>query len=199
MRSFAAIDQQLADVPPAIKALLAAIEAAPEPHAGVVAVDTSSGVAAEVLAALGRGPLGVRAILQAQGVLLGGAGSSIPVDAQAAMALNELVARYELAVSQGRHPRLLLISALALDFATIRPFREGGDDMTRLLVARELLRDGHGEACVAAFGRRFDATGSAREGALHASQAGWEVSAHTVWPWAEYVLGLLVSAGRELD
>lgn len=199
VRSFAAIDQQLAAVPPGIAALLASIAASSALRADTMVADESSGVAAKALAAAGRGPLSVRTILQAHGTLLGGGGSSIPVDAQAAMGLNELVARYELAVSQQRHPRLLLVSALTLDFATLRPFRECNEEMMRLLVVRELLRDGHDRVCVTAFERRFDEAAAEREGALLASQAGWERFEHAVWPWAEYVLRLLVSAYREVE
>lgn len=183
MGSFADIDRQLADPPVEVEALLARVEelAAGVGNAAEPEPESFGGLPAEAMAyalEIGRGPLSVRSILQVHRVLVDGTGeprAGLPADALRGLQLTELVARYEMAVSQRRHPPLLLAGVVVLDFAAIRPFETGSEQMARLLLARELLRHGYTVA---------------RHVALRASPT----SASGVWPWVSSLLGLVADA-----
>lgn len=185
MGSFADIDGQLADPPVEVAALLARVEelaagagrgAAPDPDP-----ESFGGLPAEAIVyalEMGRGPLSVRSILQLHRVLVDGTGdprAGLPADALRGLELTELVARYELAVSQRRHPPLLLACVLVLDFAAIGPFETGSEQMARLLLARELLRHGYTVA---------------RQVALRASPA----SDSGIWPEVSRLLDVVADA-----
>ena len=191
MGSFADIDGQLANPPVEVAALLARVEelaagagrgAAPDADPGP---ESFGGLPAGAIACaleMGRGPLSVRSILQLHRVLVDGTGeprAGLPTDALRGLELTELVARYELAVSQRRHPPLLLACVLVLDFAAIGPFGTGSEQMARLLLARELLRHGYTVA---------------RSVALSASPIEARAPDSDVWPEASRLLEVITDA-----
>ena len=105
--------------------------------------------------------------------------------------LTELVQRYGSASdAQTAHP-ILLIAALVLDFLAIHPVADGNGRLARLLTTHALLEHGYGVARYMSLEQRMFVTKSAYYAALHASQRDWHEGAHDVWPWTEYLVGVL--------
>lgn len=109
-------------------------------------------------------------------------------------ALVELVARYEQALVAERHPPILLLGALVLDFLAIHPFQDGNGRVARLLTTCELLRHGFGVARYVSIEQRIFDSKHAYYAALRASQVGWHRGAHDLWPWIGYLLRILADA-----
>ena len=105
--------------------------------------------------------------------------------------LPELVERYRSASeAQAAHP-ILLIAAFVLDFLAIHPVADGNGRLARLLTTHVLLQHGYGVArYVSVEWRMFD-TKNAYYAALYASQRHWHEGTHDVWPWTEYLVGVL--------
>jgi len=113
--------------------------------------------------------------------------------------ITELVARYEVAVADGRTPPVALVALLVLDFLAIHPFQDGNGRIARLLTTCELLRHGYGIARYASLEQRiFDSKNSYYE-ALRASQRGWHESEHDVWPWKLYLLRIIDDAYADFE
>lgn len=118
----------------------------------------------------------------------------VPAGPETERQLVELVARYEAAIATGRHPPILLLAALALDFLAIHPFQDGNGRVARLLTTAELLRHGFGVARYASIEQRIFESKHAYYAALRASQAGWHEVTHDPWPWIGYLLRILDDA-----
>jgi Fic family protein len=118
----------------------------------------------------------------------------VPAGPETERALVELVARYEQALLAGRHPPILLLGALVLDFLAIHPFQDGNGRVARLLTTCELLRHGFGVARYTSIEQRIFESKHAYYEALRASQAGWHEAAHDLWPWIGYLLRILADA-----
>jgi Fic family protein len=105
--------------------------------------------------------------------------------------LAELVARYRSASeAQAAHP-ILLIAAFVLDFLAIHPVADGNGRLARLLTAHALLQQGYGVARYVSVEQRMFDTKNAYYAAFYASQRQWHEGTHDVWPWTEYLVGIL--------
>jgi Fic family protein len=104
--------------------------------------------------------------------------------------LNDL-AREHLAA--GRHHRLLVTGAYALDFLCIHPFLDGNGRMARLLTLLLLYRCDYGVGRYISIEKAIEETRETYYDALRASSAGWHDGSHDPWPWLEYFLGILVA------
>jgi Fic family protein len=105
--------------------------------------------------------------------------------------LPELIARYRSAAeTQAAHP-ILLIAGFILDFLAIHPVSDGNGRLARLLTTHALLRQGYGVARYASVEQRMFDTKNAYYAALCASQRQWHEGTHDIWPWAEYLVGIL--------
>jgi Fic family protein len=104
--------------------------------------------------------------------------------------LNDL-ARAHLAA--GRHHRLLVTGAYALDFLCIHPFLDGNGRMARLLTLQLLYRGGYGVGRYISIEKAIEETRETYYDALRASSAGWHDRRHDPWPWLEYFLGIMVA------
>ena len=108
--------------------------------------------------------------------------------------LGELVSRYNAACDdQAAHP-LLLLGAFILDFLAIHPVADGNGRLVRLITTHELLRLGYGVARYASVEQRIYETKHGYYDALRRSQTGWHAAAHDVWPWMEYLAGVIADA-----
>jgi Fic family protein len=105
--------------------------------------------------------------------------------------LQELVYRYaSVADEHAAHP-ILLIAAFVLDFLAIHPVADGNGRLARLLTTHMLLQQGYGVARYVSVEQRMFDTKNAYYAALYASQRHWHEGTHDVWPWIEYMVGVL--------
>jgi Fic family protein len=108
--------------------------------------------------------------------------------------MGELVARYNAACDDGAAHPVVLLGAFALDFLAIHPVADGNGRLARLLTMHELLRTGYGVARYVSVEQRIYETKASYYEALRQSQAGWHAAEHDVWPWLEYLCGVLADA-----
>jgi Fic family protein len=113
--------------------------------------------------------------------------------------LPELVARYRSAAeTQAAHP-ILLIAAFILDFLAIHPVTDGNGRLARLLTTHALLQQGYGVARYISVEQRMFDTKNAYYAALYESQRQWHDGAHSVWPWTEYLVGILEASYDDFE
>lgn len=124
---------------------------------------------------------------------------TVPAGTPTEWHLTELVDRYEQALAEGRLPRLLLISALVLDFLAIHPFQEGNGRVARLLTTNELLRHGYGVARYVSIEQRIFDSKNSYYVALRQSQSGWHDGQHDVVPWTLYLLKIIEDAYGDFE
>jgi len=108
--------------------------------------------------------------------------------------LGELVARYNAACDEETAHPLLLLGAFILDLLAIHPVADGNGRLARLITTHELLRLGYGVARYASVEQRIYETKNTYHEALRLSQANWHDATHTVWPWMEYLVGVIADA-----
>ena len=119
--------------------------------------------------------------------------------AETPAAMDELHAAFLSARDAGEHHPLLLIGCYVFDFLAIHPFRDGNGRMARLLTLLLLYQSGYGVGRYVSLERLVN---DAREGyysSLQAAGIGWHDDEHTIWPWLEYLLGILLAAYREFE
>lgn len=110
-----------------------------------------------------------------------------------------LVHRYRSAPeAQAAHP-ILLIAGFVLDFLAIHPVADGNGRLARLLTTYQLLDRGHGVARYVSIEQRMFDTKNACYSALCESQRRWHRGTHDVWPWIEYLVGILEGAYDDLE
>lgn len=100
----------------------------------------------------------------------------------------------------GEVDRLLLIGAYVLDFLCIHPFLDGNGRMARLLTLWLLYRAGYSVGRYVSLEQVVEANRERYYDTLEASSRGWHEAAHSLLPWWEYILGVVVlGAYRTLD
>lgn len=113
--------------------------------------------------------------------------------------LPELLARYQEAVTgKAAHP-ILLIGALILDFLAIHPVADGNGRLARLLTTHTLLQQGYGVSRYISVEQRMFETKDAYYHALIASQRDWHRTEHDIWPWIDYLVGVLEAAYDDFE
>jgi Fic family protein len=114
--------------------------------------------------------------------------------------MDALSARFAAAVDEGRGEPLLLVPAYVLDFLCIHPFTDGNGRMARLLTLLLLYKSGYAVGRYISLESLVENTRDGYYGSLHASSEGWHDAAHTLVPWWEYFLGVvLLPAYREFE
>lgn len=115
-------------------------------------------------------------------------------------AMDRLHAVFKSEWAQGQIDPLLLIPAYILDFLCIHPFTDGNGRMARLLTLLLLYQAGFEVGRYISLELLIE---NQREGyydALYKSSQGWHDGTHTLLPWWEYFLGvMLLSAYREFE
>ena len=96
------------------------------------------------------------------------------------------------------HP-LVALSAFVLDLLAIHPVPDGNGRMARLATSHELLRLGYGVARYVSVEQRVFESRNAYYLALEQSQRDWHAGAHSIWPWAEYWIGILAHAYADFE
>lgn len=95
---------------------------------------------------------------------------------------------------------LILIAAYVLDFLCIHPFLDGNGRMARLLSLLLLYQAGFTVGRYISLERVVEDTRENYYDSLGTSSQGWHLGEHSLGPWAEYFLGvMLLTAYRELE
>jgi Fic family protein len=95
---------------------------------------------------------------------------------------------------------LLIVPAYVLDFLCIHPFRDGNGRMARLLSLLLLYKAGYQVGRYISLEAAVEATRDGYYDSLFASSQGWHDGAHTLRPWWEYFLGvMLLTAYRTFE
>jgi Fic family protein len=103
----------------------------------------------------------------------------------------ELVDRYRDAQRrQVAHP-VVLLAAFILDLLAIHPVADGNGRLARLATTHELLQLGYGVARYVSVEQQIFETKNAYYAALAESQRNWHGTGHDIWPWTEYLVGIL--------
>lgn len=94
---------------------------------------------------------------------------------------------------------LLLIPTYILDFLCIHPFRDGNGRMARLLTLLLLYQAGYEVGRYISLEQIVERTKESYYDTLYQSSVGWHDRQHTLLPWWEYLLGVVLSAYREFE
>lgn len=101
---------------------------------------------------------------------------------------------------QGRIDPLLLIPAYIFDFLCIHPFTDGNGRMARLLTLLLLYHAGFEVGRYISLEHLVENHRDGYYDALYKSSQGWHDGTHSLLPWLEYFLGvMLLSAYREFE
>ena len=113
--------------------------------------------------------------------------------------LPELVHRYRAASEAAAAHPVALIGAFILDFLAIHPVADGNGRLARLLTTHALLAHGYGVARYVSVEQRIYESRNAYYAALYESQRDWHDARHSVWPWIEYLVGILAAAYDDFE
>lgn len=113
--------------------------------------------------------------------------------------LSELLARYHAAVRSERAHPLLLIAVFVLDFLAIHPVADGNGRLSRLITQHLLLGAGYEVTRYVSIEQRIHASKYEYYAALRASQVAWHDERHDVWPFVEYLCGIMSGAYDDFE
>jgi Fic family protein len=99
----------------------------------------------------------------------------------------------------GAVERLLLIPAYVLDFLCIHPFLDGNGRMARLQSLLLLYQAGFEVGRYISLEMIIEQSKESYYEALQLSSQGWHEGQHSLLPWTEYFLGVLVAAYRDFE
>ena len=108
--------------------------------------------------------------------------------------LTELVDRYNTAVAADDAHPIVLCAAFILDLLAIHPVADGNGRVARILTTQQLLARGYGVPRYVSIEQRVYETRNAYYDALYQSQRNWHDNEHSIWPWTEYLAGVLAES-----
>lgn len=115
-------------------------------------------------------------------------------------AMTQLHEAYRSTVDAGTIEPLLLIPAYVLDFLCIHPFADGNGRMARLLSLLLLYQAGYEVGRYISLEGVIEETKEGYYDSLYASSQGWHEGQHSLVPWWEYFVGvMLVQAYRDFE
>lgn len=115
-------------------------------------------------------------------------------------AMERLHAFFKEECDKGQIDPLLLIPAYILDFLCIHPFTDGNGRMARLLTLLLLYQGGFKVGRYISLEHLIEKQREGYYDALYKSSKGWHQGDHSLLPWWEYFLGvMLLSAYREFE
>lgn len=113
--------------------------------------------------------------------------------------LTGLCSGYRYTLEGGTVHPLIALAAFVLDLLAIHPVPDGNGRLARLATTHELLRLGYGVARYVSVEQRIFESKNAYYTALEQSQRGWHEGTHTIWPWTEYLIRILVSSYEDFE
>ena len=124
-----------------------------------------------------------------------------PVAAYAtSQAMEELHEKFNLFSREGEIEPLLLIASYVLDFLCIHPFLDGNGRMARLLTLLLLYQAGYEVGQFISLEQIVEHTKESYYDALYQSSQNWHEGKHSLLPWSEYFLGvMLLGSYREFE
>lgn len=124
-----------------------------------------------------------------------------PVPAyETSLAMERLHERFNTFWQSGEIEPLLLIPTYILDFLCIHPFNDGNGRMARLLTLLLIYKAGYEVGRFISLERIVERTKESYYDTLYQSSQNWHQGQHSLLPWWEYVLGVVVlSAYREFE
>jgi Fic family protein len=115
-------------------------------------------------------------------------------------AMDRLHTQFRATLDAGTVEPLLLIPAYVLDFLCIHPFADGNGRMARLLSLLLLYQTGYEVGRYISLETAIEGTKEGYYDALQASSQKWHDGQHSLIPWWEYFVGvMLVKAYREFE
>jgi Fic family protein len=115
-------------------------------------------------------------------------------------AMAQLHENYHQVHDAGTIEPLLLIPAYVLDFLCIHPFADGNGRMARLLSLLLLYQAGYDVGRYISLERAIEQTKEGYYDSLHASSQRWHEGEHSLLPWWEYFVGVMLArAYREFE
>jgi Fic family protein len=115
-------------------------------------------------------------------------------------AMAQLHERYRVALDAGAVDPLLLVPTYVLDFLCIHPFADGNGRMARLLTLLLLYQAGYQVGRYISLETAIEETKDGYYDSLHASSQRWNDARHSLVPWWEYFVGvMLVKAYRQFE
>ena len=124
----------------------------------------------------------------------------VPVSAsQAPYYMKELCNRFNRLWDKGQISPLILIPAFILDFLCIHPFTDGNGRVSRLLTVLLLHQTGYTVGRYISIERLIEESKETYYESLQISSKGWHQGKHTLKPWWEYSLGILIGAYKEFE
>lgn len=115
------------------------------------------------------------------------------------MAMQDLTARYSLALDKQLADPLVLVPLAMLDLLCIHPFSDGNGRMSRLLTLLLLYHFDYAVGRYISLERIFEETKEGYYETLEASSQGWHQGQQDVKPWLDYFWGVLLRAYREFE
>lgn len=107
---------------------------------------------------------------------------------------------YRYTLDTGAIDPLLLIPTYVLDFLCIHPFADGNGRMARLLSLLLLYQAGYEVGRYISLEAAIEGTKEGYYDSLYASSHGWHEAQHSIVPWWEYFVGvMLVKAYRDFE
>lgn len=114
-------------------------------------------------------------------------------------AMDSLHALLRDALERESYESLLVIAAYVLDFLCIHPFLDGNGRMARLLTLLLLYKGGFGVGRFISLEQIVDDSRETYYDSLAASSRGWNEGDHSLLPWWQYFLGILLDAYRTFE
>ena len=115
-------------------------------------------------------------------------------------AMRSLHERFNKAIASQEFESLLLIPTYVLDFLCIHPFRDGNGRMARLISLLLLYQSGFEVGRFISLENIVEVTRQSYYDTLYASSQKWHHGKHSLGPWWEYFLGvMLLTAYREFQ
>jgi len=124
----------------------------------------------------------------------------VPVSAFATPdAMDKLCRDFGQTTAAGQLDPVLSTAAFVLDFLCIHPFLDGNGRLARLLATLLLYKAGFTVARYVGVERIVENTKASYYESLRASSEGWHEGQHSLLPWWEYFLGVILAAYQQLD